>query len=68
MAKFLKSYVKCITGCPKVKPTFYPAFELEISKWFIKFLDGHEIVVDMAQRDLEWKFVFYFGIDSIELD
>lgn len=47
MAKFLKSYVKSITGCPKAKPTFYPAFELEISKWFIKFLDGHEIIVDV---------------------
>lgn len=46
MAKFLKDYVKSITGFPKVKPMFYPAFELDISKWFIKFLDGHELIVD----------------------
>ena len=24
MAKFLKSYVKCISGCPIAKPNFYP--------------------------------------------
>ena len=44
VAKFLKQYVNCITGCPKLKPTFYPVFELQITKYFIKFFDGHEII------------------------
>jgi len=48
MAKFLKDYVKCITGFPKTKPVFYPSFEIDISKWFIKFFDGHELVVDIS--------------------
>lgn len=67
MAKFLKNYVKCITGCPKVKPTFYPAFELDIFKYFVKFFDGHELIVDLTQKDPKWKYFFYYDLDEVKL-
>ena len=68
MAKFLKNYVKCITGCPKVKPTFYPTFELDIYKYFIKFFDGHELIVNLSQKDLKYRFIFCYDIDEVQLD
>lgn len=67
MAKFLKNYVKCITGCPKVKPTFYPAFELDIFKYFVKFFDGHELIIDLTQKDPKWKYFFYYELDEVKL-
>ena len=67
MAKFLKNYVKRITGCPKVKPTFYPAFELDIFKYFVKFFDGHELIIDLTQKDPKWKYFFYYELDEVKL-
>ena len=48
MAKFLKDYVKCITGNTVKKPEFYPIFDMPINKWFVKFLDGHELIFDIG--------------------
>ena len=67
MAKFLKSYVKCITGCPKTKPSFYPTFELEITKWFVKFLDGHELIFNVQRSEMEDQYLFYCFTDEIEM-
>lgn len=68
IAKFLKQYVKSITGCPKVKPTFYPVFELRITKYFIKFLDGHEIVFDQTQRNKEYRYIFCYELQQKDLN
>ena len=68
MAKFLKSYVKCITGYPKSKPVFYPMPELDISKYFVKFFDGHEFIVDMMAKEQKDKVFFYFDVDEVEMN
>ena len=67
MAKFLKSYVKCITGCPKTKPSFYPSFDLEITKWFVKFLDGHELIFNLQRTESNDQYIFYYFTDEVEM-
>ena len=67
MAKFLKGYVAQIVGLPKVKPAFYPVFDLVISKWFVKFLDGHELIYCPEQLKPEDQYSFCFFPNEIEL-
>ena len=68
MAKFLKDYVKCIGGNPSRKPIFYPTFELYINKWFVKFFDDHELILDMTQRDDKNKYILCNFLEDIDLN
>lgn len=44
LGKFLSEYVKEIRGCNGGKISFYPTFHYDISKVFVRFLDGHELI------------------------
>lgn len=66
MAKFLKEHVKYISGNPVIKPVFYPAFELLINKYFVKFLDDHELIINLSQKD-KIEFWFSYGIKDKEM-
>ena len=67
MAKFLKTYVKSITGSLKTKPAFYPVFEIEVTKWFVKFLDGHELIFNLQRTESNDQYIFYYFTDEVEL-
>lgn len=47
MAKFLKEHVEMIRGFCSNKIQFYPTFKYQLSRIFVKFLDGHELIYDM---------------------
>ena len=66
MAKFLKEHVKCISGNPVIKPEFYPSFELLINKYFVKFFDDHELIINLSQKD-KIEFWFCYGINDEEM-
>ena len=69
MGKFLKQYVKMIRGLnANSKICFYPDYKFSISKVFVKFLDGHELIYDMATTDdKQVKYFLYFETDELEL-
>ena len=68
MAKFLKEHVEMIRGLCQNKIKFYPNFKYELSKVFVKFLDGHELIYDMlTDGKLTPKFYFCYNFDEIEL-
>ena len=66
MAKFLKEHVKCISGNPAIKPEFYPSFELLVNKYFVKFFDDHELIINLSQKD-KIEFWFCYGINDEEM-
>lgn len=66
MAKFLKEHVKYIRGNPVTKPEFYPAFELPVNKYFVKFLDDHELIINLSRKD-KIEFWFCYGINNKEM-
>ena len=68
MAKFLKNYVKIIAGNPVSKPMFYPVLEMPINKWFVQFMDEHELIFDTTQKDDKYRYILCCGYDDIELD
>lgn len=67
-AKFLKERVKEIRGLTTSKVAYYPAFDYELSKVFVKFLDGHELIFDL-KSDGKFTPIFYYcyNLDEIEL-
>lgn len=69
MGKFLKQYVKLIRGLnSNSKISFYPSYEFSISKVFVKFLDGHELIYDMNAVDgKQDKFFLCFEIEELQL-
>lgn len=68
MAKFLKDHVEMIRCLCKSKLQFYPTFKYELSKVFVKFLDGHELIYDMlTDGKFTPKFYFCYNFDEIEL-
>ena len=68
MAKFLKEHVEMIRGLCQNKIKFYPNFKYELSKVFVKFLDGHELIYDMlTDGKFTPKFYFCYNFDEIEL-
>lgn len=68
MAKFLKEHVEMIRGLCQNKIKFYPNFKYELSKVFVKFLDGHELIYDMlTDGKFTPKFYFCYQLDEIEL-
>ena len=68
MAKFLKDHVEMIRCLCKSKLQFYPTFKYELSKVFVKFLDGHELIYDM-KSDGKFAQIYYMydGTDEEEL-
>lgn len=69
MAKFLKQYVQMIRCCNNGKIQFYPAFGYDLSKVFIKFLDGHELVYDMlTDGKFTSKYYYYDDLDEVRLN
>lgn len=66
MAKFLKEHVKCISGNPVIKPEFYPSFELLVNKYFVKFFDDYELIINLSQKD-KIEFWFCYGINDEEM-
>ena len=68
MAKFLKEHVEMIRGLCQNKIKFYPTFKYELSKVFVKFLDGHELIYDMlTDGKFTPKFYFCYKLDEIAL-
>lgn len=68
LGKFLKQYVKmirCLNQNSKI--CFYPNFSYEMSKVFVKFLDGHELIFDMKSQVPENTYFLYFETDEIEM-
>ena len=66
MAKFLKEYVKSISGNPRTKPVFYPAPDAPINKYFVKFMDDHELILDVSQASAVGVY-FEYGVDEVEI-
>ena len=68
LGKFLKDYVKEIRCSDSGKITFYPNFKYDLSRIFVRFLDGHELIYDMKS---DGKFApiysMYDGTDEEEL-
>ena len=64
MAKFLKGYVKSVSGHQWSKPVFWPPSGPDIAKYFVRFLDGHELMADMSRR--EPAYYFYMGVEEVE--
>jgi len=68
MAKFFKQYVEMIRCYNNGKIKFYPNFKYELSKVFVKFLDGHELIYDMTtDGKIVQKYYLCYQLDEIEL-
>ena len=68
LGKFLKDYVKEIRCSDSGKITFYPNFKYDLSRIFVRFLDGHELIYDM-KSDGKFAPIYYMydGTDEEEL-
>ena len=68
LGKFLKGYVKEIRCSNLGKISFYPSFKYDLSKIFVRFLDGHELIYDM-KSDGKFAPIYYMydGTDEEEL-
>ena len=68
LGKFLKCYVKEIRCSNSGKISFYPSFKYDLSKIFVRFLDGHELIYDM-KSDGKFAPIYYMydGTDEEEL-
>lgn len=68
LGKFLKDYVKEIRCSDSGKITFYPNFKYDLSRVFVKFLDGHELIYYM-KSDGKFAPIYYMydGADEKEL-
>ena len=68
LGKFLKGYVKEIRCSNSGKISFYPSFKYDLSKIFVRFLDGHELIYDM-KSDGKFTPIYYMydGTDEEEL-
>ena len=68
LGKFLKDYVKEIRCSDSSKITFYPNFKYDLSRIFVRFLDGHEPIYDM-KSDGKFASIYYTydGTDEEEL-
>lgn len=66
-AKFLKQYVKDIRCFNSQKIQFYPIYSYELSKVFVKFLDGHELIYNMHTLPEQPKYYLMHNVDDEEL-
>lgn len=68
MAKFFKDHVEMIRGFNNGKIQFYPSFKYELSKIFVRFLDGHELIYDMmTDGKFTPKYYLCYHLDEEEL-
>ena len=69
VTKFLNQYVGCITAVVSTgKVQCYPKIKYALSKVFVKFLDGHELVWYVKNEiPHSQSFFLYFGIDEEKL-
>lgn len=50
------------------KLQFYPSFKYEISKVFVKFLDGHELIYDLlTDGKFSPIYYLYYELHDVEL-
>ena len=72
MGKFLQEHVKIIRIFNPKKIQVYPTFEYEIAKVFVKFLDGHELIMDCHANKCPGfetqEFFLYFNCEEIEMN
>lgn len=66
-AKFLKEYVKDIRCYNSQKIQFYPIYKYELSKVFVKFLDGHELIYDIHALTDQSKYCMLKNIDEEQI-
>lgn len=69
MGKFLKQYVQSIRlSINNGKVEMWPKIDYDVSKAFIKFNDGHELIKDYYAPATYPKFYIFDGIDEIRTD
>ena len=68
MAKFLDQYVEYIRGLvSNSKIVFYPTFQYEITKVFVKFLDSHELLYTKNVLSGSPNYYLYDGLTEVQL-
>lgn len=68
MAKFLDQYVEYIRGLVlNSKIVFYPTFQYEITKVFVKFLDSHELLYTKNVLSGSPNYYLYDGLTEVQL-
>lgn len=69
VAKFLDTYVKDIrVSIDNGKIQFYPTLSYTITRVFVKFLDGHELIAyPKVESNLVPQYVMYNSLDEVEL-
>ena len=68
MAKFLDQYVEYIRGLvSNSKIVFYPTFQYEITKVFVKFLDSHELLYTKYVLSGSPNYYLYDGLTEVQL-
>ena len=68
MAKFLDQYVEYIRGLvSNSKIVFYPTFQYEITKVFVKFLDSHELLYTKNVLSGSSNYYLYDGLTEVQL-
>lgn len=69
VAKFLNAYVSDIhVAISNCKVQYYPTFKFTISKIFVRFLDGHELIYFVKNTLPEsQQYFMYFNLDEHEL-
>ena len=68
MAKFLDQYVEYIRGLvSNSKIVFYPTFQYEITKVFVKFLDSHELLYIKNVLSGSPNYYLYDGLTEVQL-
>lgn len=68
MAKFLDQYVEYIRGLvSNSKIVFYPTLQYSITKIFVKFLDGHELLYTKNVLPGSPKYYMYDGLKEVQL-
>lgn len=69
MGKFLKQYVQSIRlSINNGKVEMWPKIDYDVSKAFVKFNDGHELIKDYYAPATYPKFYVFDGIDEIRTD
>lgn len=67
-AKFLDTYVEKITAVVNNgKAQFYPVLQYALTKVFVKFLDGHELIYIETVLPEQPHYYLYDGMDEVQL-
>lgn len=66
--KFLQQYVQAIRCLSDRNFQFYPSFQYHITKVFVVFIDGHELIYDMkTDGKLTQKYILTYNFDDVNL-